>query len=141
MALAVDISVLGERELERKLAKLTAGVQRKIVRRALRDAAKPIRDAAKSRAPVKSGRLRRNIKVRSMRRSRVRLGVLVRTGTRDEMGIPSDSPWYYPAIIEYGYENVPANPFLRGALDSNRQKALRIISDSVLGGINREARR
>lgn len=141
MALAVNISVLGDRALERKLSRLKAATQKKIVRKALRAAAKPIRDDAKANAPVDEGDLRKNIKVRAMRRSRVRLGVIVRTGTRDEMGIPADSNWYYPAIVEYGYDDVPANPYLRNALDKNRQQALRTMGAEISSGIDREARR
>ncbi len=134
----IDISLMGDRKLQRKLKRLPIVVQRKIVRHALREAARPVLATAKALVPVDTGRLKKSLKIRSAGK-RGQAGIVVRTGTRAELGIPEDAKYFYPAALEFGHGNVPAYPFLRPALDQNRPRALKIIARELGAGIEREA--
>ena len=136
-----DISLLGDKELQRKLTRLVPAVQRKVLKKALRKAGKVVLAAARAAAPVRTGNLRRFLRLGDMKSRRDRVGVEVRTGTRDELGIPQGSRFYYPAHIELGTRKLPARPYLRPALKGKETEALAIISSELRSGIIREARR
>jgi HK97 gp10 family phage protein len=138
---AVNISLLGDKELQSRLDGLEPAVAKKIVRKAIRVIGNDIRNDARALAPVKTGALRRSIKVRAIRRSRGRMGVIVRTGTREELGIENDDKGYYPAVQEYGSETVPARPYLRPALDHNQEKGVRKMARLIGELIETEAER
>lgn len=121
-----DVSILGDRELAARFRSLDRKVGGKVLRPALRLAAKRIRDVARARAPQLTGRTAAGIRVKGSSK-RGRLAVQVVTGTREAMGIPADAKYYYPAAVELGTERMDALPFLRPALDENRAAALGII--------------
>ncbi len=146
MAKIVDISILGDKQLQRKLRRLATQVQKKIVKKALREAGRPVLAAAQQKAPVgKSGRLKKSLKLRARKQRRGEFGVEIRTGTRTELGIAADASGFYPMSIEYGFtharsgQKVPAQSFLRAAIDENARKAKTIIISEVRVGLTREA--
>ena len=141
MAKMIDISLLGDKELTRKLHRLEIAVQRKIVRHALREGARPVLAAAQQNCPVQTGRLKASLKLRALKAKRGNFGVQVATGMRDELGIAADDPNYYPMSVEYGHGSVAAQPFLRPALDDNAQQAKAIIAREIGQGIESEARK
>jgi len=147
------IQMLGDTDLEATLAGLTDQIERKVLGQALRDAAQFIREDAQRRAPVRSGRLRDTLAVRTLKRSRRRVGFGIWTGTREQLGIPAQAQGYYPAAVHLGYtvgrrrqrvqalrqgarrllqaefgtRHIPARPFLRPALIANRDAVLALI--------------
>ena len=127
MPAAFDIRLLGDEKLTKAFAALERVDQRKVMRKAHRAAFKPVLAAAKTYAPVgKTGKLKRFIKLRALKRSRVRTGVFVRTGTRSEMGLPTgDDDPYYPAHVALGQFNVAPVPFMRRAFDNNKDRVWR----------------
>jgi len=146
MASAVDISLVGDKALTKKLHRLEGPAQKRIVRKGLRVGAKPVLAAAKAKVPVKTGRTKAGLKIRSAGRSRSRIGVVVKTPPRAALGIAADDPNYYPMSVEYGHStkgggHVPARPFMRPALDENAQQVLGIIRREIGAGIEREARK
>lgn len=126
MALEVDITVFGDRELERKLAKLEKTVQKKLIRRVFRKHGEVLRARIVgflSGDPVepRTGRLRAAMQaapIRSSSESRqlIRIGIV--WPTRAEFGIDPDDPVFYPAVVEYGHGTVPARPYMRPAIDN-----------------------
>lgn len=156
----IDISLLGDREAERKLHRLDVALQRKIVRAALRLGARPVRDEAKRLAPVLTGKMRDTITIKALRARRGNFGVQVQTGTRAQLGIEPNDPYYYPAAVEFGHagpghgltpkerrrkrrveasKEIPANPFMRPALDNKAGEAKSAIAGAIRTGIEREA--
>jgi HK97 gp10 family phage protein len=132
----IDISVVGNRELQRKLRRLEVKLQKKIVRNAINRAILPVRDKAKSLAPVDSGILKSKIK----RKTKVKNGVArarIVTGTRMELGIPVDAKGYYPAAIEFGTQHQPARSFMRAAITALRVHVLQKTGDYIDEGIRR----
>lgn len=73
-----QVRVKGLSELNKFLQQLPAKVEANILRGALREGAKPVMEAAKANAPVKTGKLRDGIKSRtSLRKGRVTTSIRV----------------------------------------------------------------
>ncbi|KKL84203.1 hypothetical protein LCGC14_1967130, partial [marine sediment metagenome] len=129
---AVDISLLGDKELERKLARLaTPAAQKKAIRPAMRKSTKRIRPrivANVSGHPVGivSGELlaaMSTMPVRAIKRSRTIIGAVLELPEGKDIRIKINS-------IEYGHVRgagrtaAPPHPFIRPAVDSNRESEL-----------------
>lgn len=103
------LEVLGMPEVERVLNALPAIIQGRVLRPALRDGAKVIRDAVVDEAPRFTGNMARHFKVRAMKiRRRFGVGMRVIAGTKDDLGIPERTKaggprGFYPIAIEYGW--------------------------------------
>jgi len=140
----VDIRLLGDVELQRKLQRLPIVLQRKVVRESLRRGGKPVLEEAKRLVPADTGALKASIKLRATERGgrkkrRGEFGVYVQTGTREELGISADAKYYYPAAVELGTDKMPARSYLRAAVDNKRAESIAIIAQEVGQRIEREA--
>jgi HK97 gp10 family phage protein len=136
MSSFVDISVVGDKELQKKLKRLDIKLQKKIVRNAISRAILPVKHKAKSLVPVESGLLKKSIK----RKTGVKKGVArarIVTGTRIELGIPIDAKGYYPAAIEYGTQHQPAKSYMRAAITALRSQVLKKTGDHIDEGIKK----
>jgi HK97 gp10 family phage protein len=121
----------GFERLNKKLKLLTGPQAKEAIRKASRLAAKPVADAIKQLAPVESGRLKRSIRVRSIRRSRVRIGSRVTTSKLDSV---YQGKTFYAAFIEFGRKTgkrksenrreIKAKPFMKPAAEKSKRKAL-----------------
>lgn len=101
MANNLTIDLRGEKGLLKALAELKTTGQKSAVKKAMRKAAKPIQKAAQQLAPKRTGQLRRSIKVRAMRRSRVRFGVRVVTSPGKNL---FTGKTFYGAFQEFGWK-------------------------------------
>ena len=130
-----DISLLGDKALAKKFELLgKESAQRKVLRKPLREGAKIVLKAAKSRVPSKFSKerkLKRSLKVKALKRSRIKFGSLVITGSREKLDISPSDLNYYPQAVEFGYSTakrtVPAQSFLRSAAYDNKSKVLNSI--------------
>lgn len=132
--------VTGIKGLDKALKALPAKIEKKVLRQAMRKGVKPIQAAAKANVPVRSGTLKKAIKVRAMKRKKDRLGVLVIVGQGDFKG-----ETFYGAMIEYGHfagkrgtpdrKFVEAKPFMRPAFETNKEavgkETVRLIREGV----------
>lgn len=126
-----DISVLGDRELQKKFGKLEKSVQGKMLTSAMREAMKPVLASARAAAPRHTGNLARKIKLSSVRLRGKGKGIAVRTPTRAQLGIAKDAKGYYPAHQEYGTRKNRAQPYMRPALESNRSRVLEALRSGL----------
>lgn len=144
----VDIKILGRRDLERQMKKLVDKTQKKIVRQAIRAAAKRAKDRIVRNIRNEDLVLHHfmlagfyNAKIKSSSR---KPRELIRMGpewpTRDQLGIAADDKYYYPMAVEMGHNNVPAHPFVRPAMDEHRASELREMSGDIAKGILRESK-
>lgn len=148
------VTLKGFKQLEKKLLGLEKKVAKKLVRRALRDGAKIIHQEARLRVPVKTGRLRRSIKVKAAKkRKKHQVAIIVQCGEGDFVG-----DTFYGGMIEFGYEKVPVyrgsdgrfrsakrgtqptttvppQPFMRPAFDSKKGAAVSAIENTLSAGI------
>lgn len=122
----VQISWFGIVQLERKLAKLGEGMQKKALRPATRQVAHFTRNLAMGFAPHDTGQLEQAIKVRAAKRSRAaakkhRVGTNVNT---DENLFQGDE--FYAGFMEFGTEDrVTAKGAKRGKIEEGRFNFLR----------------
>lgn len=94
-------TVQGARELDAKLSALDRKVSTAIVRKALRDGAKVIRDVTKTVVPVETGQTLKALKVRSGRsRKKGRVRMKVQIGEGDYVG-----DTFYASFLEMGYKH------------------------------------
>lgn len=132
----VSVRVLGGKKLAKDLAALAGNVEKKIVRKALKDSAKRhstqyvVRELLAIRgATQRSGRERllqlaeyfQNATIKSQGKKG-----LIRVGPefppRDAIGVDPKDKNYWPSAIEYGSpaHGIPAFPYLRPAVDNNQ---------------------
>ena len=128
----MDIKITGIKQIEKKLSGMETKIARKVVRQALKKAAKPILAAAKRNAPVKTGALKKSLRVRVMKKKKHRYGVMVATSAKWFTG-----ETFYAAFVEYGTKHLPARPFLRPAMDSQKTAAEKILKQEILSGIEK----
>lgn len=118
------IGVEGLKETEAALKKFTPQLQKKILKKVVRKAARPVLEAARARAPVDTGALEETLSIRSSQFGRGwfaknNVGAKVVTAKRERLNIDEDDKGYYPAVMEFGRKDgtIPAQPYLRPALD------------------------
>lgn len=137
----VDISLLGDKQAQRALAQLRIGTQRKVVKRALRAGAKPVLRRVRAGAEKRTGAHAANIKLQTFKTKGFRnFGIQIVTGTREQLGIAPDDPFYYPAILEFGGERedgtvIPAGGNIRRSMEEKRREATEIIAVEMRRGI------
>lgn len=131
MAKEFDIRMLGDREIERAFRRIELKMQRKLIQQAAMKAAEPVLAAAKSRAPVLTGKMRDSLHIAKLKGVRGAAGAVIQTGTRADLGVPSDAEYFYPAVIEYKHA-----PFMRPAIDENPVRILQIMAAEIRAGLN-----
>lgn len=102
----------GQQQLFGKLDGLKGSLQRKILRRAVTDAAKVVRDRAKANVPIQSGLLRKSIgtKIKTYKTGVVVAIIGARTGFKREVTVKGPrgsytqlrNPVYYAHLVEFG---------------------------------------
>jgi len=124
MPAAVDISVIGDKALAKTLADLPDALQKSIVRKAMRPAGNFLLKEVKAATPVKTGALKKNLKLRAIKRSRSRFGVMIPLPTRESLGIDAKTDGYYPAVLEYGSpaRNIAPRAYIRGTTNKNETR-------------------
>lgn len=139
----------GGREIEAALKALgiTTARKRGIATRALRVAAEPIREEWANGVDVKSGALKKSIKVGnrvSTKQSRAfRQGAgsaIVEQYVGIDASEGKDLPIYAP-IEEFGNEGQPANPAGRRAWEAKKMEAFDIVSSAMWKEIEATAKR
>lgn len=141
MATKVTLKVEGLRQLGEKFAKLDEKTQKKVIRSAVRKSAALVRDFAKShhsnwqnqtgsleaaistRRATKESRPGLEVWVLGVFKTRSRAGKNTSRLSKDGKVIQLTALPYYWKFLEYGTVKMTARPFLRPALDANKQKA------------------
>lgn len=158
-----NIGLLGDAALSERLRNLPDILERTVLKEALQIGAQAILHDAKRRAPRgKTGLLEAGLHVRPLKRKRGRVGFMVRTGTREQMGIGPHERGYYPAHVELGHavgrrqsrralvkalvrlefgtRMVPPHPYLRPALIENQGTILEILRQELRWRLEDELR-
>ena len=156
MADGISVKLEGVAELKIAMAGAAKHIRTKAVRGALREAGKVIQAAAKFAVPVlavptktrKPGTVKRAISVRNSKFARQRGDEGVFVSVRPLKGAarikklgkasaknPND-PFYW-RFLEFGTKNMRARPFMRPAVDSRGEAAIRRFMQSVVPQINK----
>ena len=139
--------ILGVDELVAKLRKLRGPAMKKVYRKAMREAARPVLATAKQIVPIDTSRLQKSLKIRAIRRTRKLIGVKIGPGSRSQLGIigktkkGKQKKGFYPTHIELGFKRgttkFPGNRYLRDALLLEKTDAMRIIDARITAGIKK----
>lgn len=142
----MKVRVEGLRELSDRLEKLDKKVAGQVVRKAAITGARLIRDEAKNRVPVDTGVLKQNIVIKRFRtrgKGNVRYGiglvsskaVYSNTKTNRKKGRVGKSYYqdkaFYGHMVEFGTRKMKARPFLRPAFESQKEKAVDVVKNTL----------
>lgn len=144
----ISVRVEGGEQFSRILKGLERKVSGKIMRTALREAARPILATAKQLVPVgqdykrrgkmhKGGTLKRSLKIRSIRRSRTKMGVVVGTNANDNL-FQGES--FYGGFIEFGFFRGKRGKYLRKHGEQAAARRARDAGIDLAGGAGGNAR-
>src|SRR4051794_26574427 len=111
----MSIKLEGAKELAVIFKTLPSKVEKQIARKSLRQGTKIIQKAARDDSPVDTGQLRRSLKIKTMKRKKGRIGMIVQASPK---GLPSNKS-FYAAFIQYGSKKrgIAPNPFMLRAID------------------------
>ena len=133
----VTVKAEGMEELDRKLKLLTFPEIRGIVSKSLRAGAKVAQKEAKELVPVRTGKLKANLKIRAGRKKKGYVSIHVMIGDKYWTG----DTWY-GAFVEWGHKighrrlgntrtALPGEHFLEYAADESAQKAIKAIVETT----------
>jgi HK97 gp10 family phage protein len=140
-ATPVSIELHGFKELNDLLASYSDRVAKRLVKGALVKALAPVLQSAKAMCPVSAdgshgkpaGYLRDSLVLKTMP-ARKRLPGEMRAGLTTRKGA-FESGKYYGGYLEYGTHKMAARPFLRPAIDQNKQQVLDNLKTEILAAI------
>ena len=118
-------------DISHDLEMLSKAENKKVLRDGTRAGAEVLQKAVIERAPVETGKLKRNVVVVTIRgrRNAISSGVHIRgvnpeTGNSDnKMKASNRRNAYYWRFVELGTSNMPAHPFVRPAFDTSQELA------------------
>ncbi|AOR64861.1 HK97-gp10 family putative phage morphogenesis protein [Pectobacterium wasabiae] len=122
----------GLSEIAKDLEKLSRAENNKVLRDATRAGADVLKEEVIDRAPVNTGKMRKNVVVvtqKSRRKGEISSGVHIRgvnpnTGNSDnKMKASNPRNAFYWRFVEMGTVNMPAHPFVRPAFDVKQELA------------------
>lgn len=141
---SIDFSALNS--IARDLEMLSKAENNKVLRDATRAGAQVIREGVIAKAPVKTGKTRKNVVVvtqKSRRRGEISSGVHIRgvnplTGNSDTSMRASDPKnAFYWRFVELGTVNAPAHPFVRPAYDAREAEAAQAVINQANAAIDK----
>jgi HK97 gp10 family phage protein len=135
------VKIEGLKEVNAKLRKMERRVAKQVTRKALREGGKIIQAAAKAAAPVKSGLLKRSIKVRAGRSRMGKVDIVVGLGKKWWAGMS-----WYGSLQEFGFKRgsrklgdsrkqVEGKHFLENAYNSTKSAALARVIEALKQGV------
>jgi HK97 gp10 family phage protein len=153
----MKIKVEGLKEIQAALQDLSKATAKNVVKRVLLKRAQPIVEAARTRAPVRTGKLRDAIIAQArggnagkaafaeaMRggASRVEAGRAAReanraAGSTVEVVIGPHDGAFYASLVEFGTAHSSPKPFLRPAWDAGKMQVLDGVGDDMWAEIKK----
>jgi HK97 gp10 family phage protein len=122
---AITVKITGDKELVRKLRRLGDDTGGRLLEAAVVSGALLVQNEAKRKSPLKTGNLRRSIHIGGhSERSELGqsdgsdVGGNVASATRAHVLVGTDV--IYGAAQEFGTSTIPAHPYLRPALDEQK---------------------
>lgn len=136
------LQITGLDQINKKLKELDSKVGKKIVRKALRIALKPMQQKVKANVPVDTGQTKRAIKILAGKTKKGRISIRVVLGKGYYKG---DS--FYGAFQEFGHfqgsrklgasrKEIPGKHFMRDAFEAEKEHTKSEAERLILEGIN-----
>jgi HK97 gp10 family phage protein len=144
MDIDIKVETKSVEGLEKAFTQLPINLTKKIIRKALRNGGKIVQKAAKANAPVKSGALKKAIKIRAGKRVTGKQSVFIGTSDKAFVG-----KMFYAAFIEFGHKqgsrklgnerkDIAANPFMENAYETTKTQTEQTIINELWDGIEKE---
>lgn len=142
--MGANLTLIGDKKLQIAMDVIEPKLGKKVVKKAVRGGAKIIQRQAKANAPrlnlsktrvgpgtqmPNPGTLRKGIKVRTGRKKKFHYRINVVMDSRARMGIPADSKFYAPQIIEN------QTRFMRRAFEQKGAEAEAFIVKEIRSGL------
>ena len=147
MADPVTVQLEGFKEMAERLKQLAPKVAKNALRRAVAAGAAVVRNEARTRAPVDTGEMKKDIQQKREKDQRggdfaATYSVFVRSGKKSRLSgrardVEKDS--FYWRFIELGTSKYTATPFLAPAFDATKEDALKAIGEKLDEGIQKAA--
>lgn len=130
-----SIVITGVKEIDRELKKLEAIDAKKAIRKGIRAGLDVILAQTKQIVPVRSGKLKKSLKKKALKRRKGRIGYKIVTApTKKEKEANPDL--YLPgAAIEFGTESTPQNDFMKRAFEEKKAEAEAIVLSEIMAQI------
>ncbi len=139
----IQCNVKGLAELEAGLIELGARVGGRVLNTATQAGARELAKEIKRRAPVKTGKLKKNIVVsRKRNRGKRKTGeasYVVHIRKKGKAGNPQNA--FYGYWVEHGTSKQPAQPFFCPAIEAKRKDAAQVIIDKMDQSIDNEKKK
>jgi len=148
------VKIHGLDEVRRALKRLPKEVAKKELLKSLTPGAALIRKAARSNVPTgkesfsrklrgkdwehKPGQLRKSIVVRNEKKKFLVNTAMKRVGVLVDKKDVNRGAWYW-RFVEFGTSKMQAQPFLAPAYEANKYKAVELIKQKLLLGVERQA--
>ncbi len=145
--LGVKLGVVGDVEIRRTLGRLPVALEEKILAEELRREFRPLLAEIKAVYPRSEIRRRSGqhvadtLRLIPLRPRPGRVGVQIVTGTREELGIDPDDPYYYPAALELGTSKTAALAPMRRTMARREEQILSNLQRNVSARIIAEAKK
>jgi len=131
----VNLDFSGLEDIARDLETLSRAENNKVLRDATRAGADVLKDEVANRAPVRTGKLKKNIVVvtqKGRKKGEITSGIHIRgvnprTGNSDNtMKTNNPRNAFYWRFVEMGTVNMPPHPFIRPAFDVRQEQATEV---------------
>lgn len=128
----MNLDFSGLADIAKDLELLSKAENNKVLRDATRAGAEVLKQEVENRAPVRTGKVKKNVVVvtqRGRRRGEITSGVHIRgvnprTGNSDtKMKASNPKNAFYWRFVELGTVDMPAHPFVRPAYDAKEAQA------------------
>ena len=126
------VPIEGLPRMRKQFKELSDKMQRRVLRGALRAAARPVLKDAKARVPVRTGALKKAIGVA------VTVKTVESTATIGVRRKRPGQPARRAHLVEFGTKHTSARPFLRPALDSKKEAVVRTLAEALKKQIDTE---
>ena len=131
----LNVEIIGANELITKFNKLADETLLTALHKAADKAADVVLSDAKSKAPRLTGAMAEGLT--KLENNKGKKGVLVRVGSSAEANAAGqvrtsdERTVYYGILVEFGRPGVPAQPFMRPALDENQNKIQELFKEAI----------
>ena len=123
-----DIELTGVDEILNKLQQMGINISR-LENKALKNAAEPVLQDAKANVPVRTGKLKKGLKITNVKKKEGVKYILVGVDRGDNSEI------FYEKFIEFGTSKMSARPFLQPAYEKNKDNIRKTIANTLNGGL------
>ena len=145
MADGLDFDIIGDKSLSKmfdRLDKLGGKELKKDLKKSMRKTLKPMLTAARNSAPVLSGRLRKAIKIKTMKGQRDGVGFMIFIGRGKKRGDAKGA--YYGGIVEFGYVQAgkfkPGKYMITNAYNAHYKAAQKQTAADIAAAIKRASK-